>query len=92
MTRGSESAPPPSEDSPGALRTIAGSRDVYGERVSRDRIGGSVVAAVPIEMFGSPRWNVWAMTEYTHDQSNVDFFVSRLAAVTLGIGWRGLRQ
>ena len=65
---------------------------VYGERVTRNRLGGAVVAAVPIEMFGSANWNVWAMTEYIHEQSNVDFFISRLAAVTLGIGWRGVRK
>ena len=65
---------------------------VYGERVSRDRIGGAIVAAVPIEVFGSTKWNLWAMTEYIHEQSNVDFFISRLVGLTLGVGWRGLRQ
>jgi hypothetical protein len=65
---------------------------VYGERVSRDRVGGSVTAAVPIELLGSKKWNLWASAEYIREDSNVDFFESRLSALTLGIGWRGLRQ
>jgi hypothetical protein len=65
---------------------------VYGERVSRDRVGGSVTGIVPIEMFGSKKWNVWATTEYFVDNANVEFFDASLSALTLGLGWRGLRQ
>jgi len=65
---------------------------LYGERVSRDRVGGSITAAVPIELLGSKKWNLWASAEYIREDSNVDFFESRLSALTLGIGWRGLRQ
>jgi hypothetical protein len=65
---------------------------VYGVRVSRDRVGGRITAAVPIELLGSKKWSLWASAEYIYQDSNVDFFVSNLSAVTLGIGWRGLRQ
>jgi hypothetical protein len=65
---------------------------VYDERIARDRIGANLNAFVPIELLGSRKWNLWAGIEYIHEQANVDFFTSRGGAVTLGIGWRALRQ
>jgi len=65
---------------------------IYGERISRDRVGTSITAAVPIELLGSKQWNLWSTVEYIFESANVAFFEQRITAVTLGIGWRGLRQ
>jgi hypothetical protein len=65
---------------------------IYGERISRDRVGATLTAAVPIELLGSKKWNLWATGEYIFESANVDFFEQRITAVTLGVGWRGLRQ
>jgi len=65
---------------------------IYGERISRDRVGASLTAAIPIEVLGSKKWNLWSTLEYISETANVDFFEQRITAVTLGVGWRGLRQ
>lgn len=65
---------------------------IYGERISRDRVGASLTAAIPIEVLGSKKWNLWSTVEYIFESANVDFFEQRITAVTLGVGWRGLRQ
>jgi hypothetical protein len=65
---------------------------IYGERISRDRVSASLTAAIPIEVLGSKRWNLWSTVEYIFESANVDFFEQRITAVTLGVGWRGLRQ
>lgn len=65
---------------------------IYGERISRDRVGASITAAVPIELLGSKQWNLWSTVEYIFESANADFFEQRITAVTLGVGWRGLRR
>ena len=65
---------------------------IYGVRVSRDRVGASATATVPIEVLGSKRWGLFASGEYIYEDSNVDFFISRLYAVTLGVVYRNVRR
>jgi hypothetical protein len=65
---------------------------IYGVRISRDRVGASLTAALPIEVLGSKQWNLWSTVEYIFESANADFFEQRITAVTLGVGWRGLRK
>jgi hypothetical protein len=65
---------------------------IYDTRISRDRLGTSVTAAIPIVLLGSNRWNLWSTVEYIAENANVDFFEQRIFAWTLGVGYRNLRR
>jgi hypothetical protein len=65
---------------------------IYGERLTSDRIGFALGVFVPVALRGDRGWNVFGAIESLTEDVNVDFFDSRLTALTVGFAWRSGRQ
>ena len=63
---------------------------VYGMVKEGDRLGGSV--ALFFDLFNKKRWRAYAMAEYFTETANIDFFDSKVSALSIGAFWRHGRK
>ena len=61
---------------------------VFDEKANSNGYGFVIGAAFPVTLFNSPNWNFTVGGEYARENFNIDFYTSRLAALTAGLLWR----
>lgn len=64
---------------------------VYGEVLDADRWGVALTAFIPVRLFKSSGWSVFAGGEVFRENANIEFFDSRISALTAGLIWRHRR-
>ncbi len=58
---------------------------VYSNKVDSFRIGAKGSVFIPLQFFDSNRWSFWASADYMTEDSQIDFFDSRLLGIMGGL-------
>jgi len=61
---------------------------VYDKVLDADRWGAALAAFIPVTLFETSGWNVFAGAEVFQENANIDFFDSRIASISAGLIWR----
>jgi hypothetical protein len=61
---------------------------VFSEKGNSNGYGFVIGAVFPVTLFNSENWNFTIGGEYARENFNIDFYTSRIAALTAGLLWR----
>ena len=72
-------------------RTADELNPIYDVTLDADRLGVALTAIIPVRLFKSSGWSVFAGGEIFRENANIDFYDSRIASITGGLIWRHRR-
>ena len=64
---------------------------IYDETMDADRLGVALAAFIPVRLFKSSGWTVFVGGEIFGENTNIDFYDSRIGSINAGMIWRHRR-
>lgn len=65
---------------------------VYDTRLNTTGYGFAIGTAIPVTIFNSSSWNLTMGGQFLRENANIDFYTTRIAAVTAGLIWRPKKE